>query len=203
MITKVFEVLDEWTRMFIMVVQFEEVDKDLCHKIGIAPGFKIINRLRGRVVDCFAGYEFDPNDFYYKPESQAKQFVSDGTINAFSILISYTEDIKKLPNTIDVDFVRDFWVKTSRGYFISDGIFETLEESDDHELRKCIYKWGNLNHLAIIDLDTEEVVYDVGSQDIERLITEYLWIPAKEATIEEIKPIQLSPFKYVLIKPSN
>jgi len=203
MVTRIFEVLDEWTKMFIMVVQFEEVDKELCQKIGIAPRFKIVSRISGRVVDCFAGYEFDPNDYYYKPENQTKNFVTDGTINAFSILLSETKDIKKLPNTINVKLVRDIWVNTCRGHFITGGIMETIAESHDHELRKCIYKWDKLTYLAIIDLDTKEVVYDIGSQDIKRLISEYLWIPTKEASIEELKPIKLSPFKYVLLKPEN
>lgn len=202
MIIRVFEVLDTATRMHMMVVQFEEVDKKICDKIGIAPGFKIVNRLSGRSVDCFAGYKFVPGDTYYSPEAQSKSFDPDGTVNAFSLLLSEVDNIKKLPGTINVEVIREYWVRTSRGHFLTPGITEILDDYLGHELRKCLYKYSVSIHLAIIDLDNKEVIYDLGaSRNIEEIMPKYLWLPVKEATKSELGVIRLCPFKYTLIKP--
>lgn len=202
MISRIFNVTDAYTSMYFLVTVFEEVDQSICKKIGIAPGFKIINRMSGRVVDSCAGYEFDPDSYYESITYQSRKYVNDGTSNAFGLLLSEVENINKLPEIINVQQIREFWVKTSRMTFVDEGIIETIDECDPENLRKCIYSTPFSKHISLIDISQDKVVYDVSSStDLEYLLPKYLWIPVEEGTIDYLNSVDICSFMKNLIKP--
>jgi hypothetical protein len=81
-ITRLFSILDAETQVYYLVNQIEDVDREICEKIGLRPGFKIVNRFSGRYVDGFAGYRFVPGSSE-SIETQSKGFDLDGTATAF------------------------------------------------------------------------------------------------------------------------
>lgn len=202
MITRIFHVTDEYTSMYFLVTVFEEIDKSICKKIGISPGFKIINRLSGRVVDSCAGYRFNPDHYDESIESQSRKYISDGTSNAFGILLSDVENIKKLPATIDVQQIREYWVKTNRMIFISNDIIETIDEYSPEGLRKCVYETPFSKHIALVDISEDKVVYDVSSSmELKNILPKYLWIPVEEGSLEYLNSVEICPFIKKFIKP--
>ena len=202
MITRIFHVTDEYTSMYFLVTVFEEVDKSICKEIGISPGFKIINRMSGRVVDSCAGYKFNPNFCNESIEDQSRKYVSDGTSNAFGILLSDVENIKKLPETINVQQIREYWVKTRRMSFVDKNIIETIDEYSPECLRKCLYSTPYSKHISLVDISEDKVVYDVSSStDLKYLLPKYLWIPVEEGTIDYLNTVEICSFMEKLIKP--
>ncbi len=200
MITRVFEISDTYTKDFYLVVQFEEIDKDLCKKLLIAPGFKIINRIVGRRVESFAGYSFNPEDPYENIENQSSKVQIDGTIQSFGILLSGFKDIKKLPERIDLEKIRRYWSRM-RKVFVNNNIIELIADYSKDDLRKILYR-SIQNHIAIIDVSKNEVLISIGStSELERLIPEYLWIPVKEISENELNCVEISPFKINIILP--
>lgn len=190
MITRIITVTDDATIMYFLVTVFEEIDKPLCEKIGISPGFKIVNRLAGRVVDTFAGYRFDPDG--ESIESQSREYDIDGTSTAFGLLLSNVADIKKIPDTVDVDQIREFWITTSRSIFNNNAILEVIEENDASKLRKCLYYTESSQHIALIDTTTNKVIYDIGSSmDMKYFLPRYLWLPVEEGDLEYLKTIDV------------
>jgi len=202
MITRIFRVTDTGTLMHFLVTIFEQVDQSICNKIGISPGFKIINRMAGRVVDTFAGYRFAPDSYDESIGDQSRKYVTDGTSNAFGLLLNEIDDIRKLPDTISVEQIREFWVRSSRTIFIDDSIFETIDEHEAKNLRKCLYSTPYAIHIALIDTATNKVVYEVSSSsDLKFILPKYLWIPVKEGKIEYLKEIEICSFMSEFIKP--
>lgn len=202
MITRIFHVTDEYTSMYFLVTVFEEVDKAICKEIGISPGFKIINRMSGRVVDSCAGYRFDPDSYDGSSEEQSRKYVNDGTSNAFGILLSDVGNIKKLPETINVQKIREFWVKTSRMTFVDKNIIKTIDEYGPECLRKCLYSTPFSKHISLINISEDKVVYDVSSSmDLKYLLPKYLWIPIEEGTIDYLNSVDICSFMKNLIKP--
>lgn len=204
MITKIFKVKDYATLIHYLVVQFEENDHEICKEIGIIPGFKIVNRMSGRVVDTFSGYNFDPESDCYSLESQSRKFYSEGTSNAFGLLLNEIDNIKKLPNDIDVEQIRNMWVKSSLTQFIDEGIIETLEEYETNQIRKCLYSTPNNLHIALIDIIKKEVIYDIGSTyKLNFILPKYLWIPVQEADVEFLENIDINIMLKEIIKPHS
>jgi len=200
MITRVFEISDTATKEFYMVVQFEEIDKELCDKLFISPGFKIVSRIKGRKVETFAGYRFNPENSYENIEHQTSSLQVDGTIQSFGLLLSEIDDIKYLPENINLEHIRLYWTKL-RYIFIDDDILEIIENSNKDDLRKILYH-SIQNHIAIINIHTKEKMIDIGTtSELERLVPAYLWIPIKEITKREIVDIEISPFKFDIILP--
>ena len=202
MITRIFHVTDEYTSMYFLVTVFEEIDESICKEIGISPGFIIINRMSGRVVDSSAGYRFDPNSYDESIEDQSRKYVIDGTSNAFGILLSDVNNIKKLPETVNVKQIREFWIKTSRMKFINDGILETIDEYGPERLRKCLYSTHYSKHISLIDITEDKVVFDEGSSmDLKYILPKYLWIPVEESRIDYLKSVDICSFMNKLLKP--
>ena len=202
MITRIFHVTDEFTSMYFLVTVFEEIDKSICKKIGISPGFKIINRLSGRVVDSCAGYRFNPDFYDESIEDQSRKYISDGTSNAFGILLSDVENIKKLPETINVQQIREYWVKTNRMIFVDKDIIETIDEYGPEGLRKCLYATPFSKHIALVDISEDKVVYDVStSMELKYIVPKYLWIPVEEGTSEYLDSVEICSFMKKFIKP--
>ena len=202
MITRIFHVTDEGTLMYFLVTMFEEIDKSICKEIGISPGFKIINRMSGRVVDSSAGYKFNPDSYDGSIEDQSRKYVTDGTSNAFGILLSDIDNIKKLPETINVQQIREFWVKTSRIIFVDDSIIETIDEYGPERLRKCLYSTPYSKHISLIDISEDKVVFDSGSSmDLKYILPKYLWIPIEEGTIDYLNSVDICSFMKKLLKP--
>ena len=204
MITRIVKVKDYLTCMYFLVTQFEEVDKTECEKIGIAPGFKIINRISGRVVDTFAGYEFDPERYDESIAEQSKKYVPDGTSHAFGLLLNEFEDIRKLPNEVDVEKIRNIWGRLNRMIFMDDGILKTVEENNIDNLRKCLYSRSRIMCIALIDINKNEMIYEQSStSDLNAVLPRYLWIPVKEAELEYINKNRALFILESVIKPES
>lgn len=201
MITRIFKVTDTGTLMYFLVTVFEDADKPLCDKIGISPGFRIVNRMAGRVVDTFAGYRFDPDGEGI--EGQSRKYDPDGTSTAFGLLLTELSDIKKMPDSVDVEQIREFWVTTSRTIFISDSLMETIYDYGSNHLRKCLYSTQSSIHIALIDTASNKVIHDVSSTgDLKYILPEYLWLPVKEGALEYLKTIEICWFMKTFIKPA-
>lgn len=204
MITRIFKVTDTWTLMYFLVTMFEPIDEPICKEIGISPGFKIANRMAGRVVDTFAGYEFDPDDYDQSIEAQTRGYSLDGTSNAFGLLLSEIKDIRLLPDTVDVEQIRRFWLRSSRGMFIGDGLLEAVQDRDVGHFRKCLYCTSSQRHIAIIDTATDKVVYDTGSSaGLQHTLPQYLWLPVEEGELEYLKKLDICWFMEGFIKPEE
>lgn len=200
MITRIFEISDTHTKEFYLVIQFEDIDKALCTRLHISPGFKIVNRINGRQVQTFAGYKFNPIDPYENIECQSSKLQVDGTIQSFGLLIGSIDDIKLLPEKIDLEFIRLYWIRLKNS-FVDKDMLEIIQENDKDDLRKVLYH-SIQNHIAIINIRTKEKLFDIGTTStIERMVPEFLWIPVKEITKEEMADIEISPFRFDLIIP--
>ncbi|MEL7981531.1 hypothetical protein AAG584_15900 [Vreelandella titanicae] len=190
--------------MFFLVTIFEDIDSEYCKKMNISPGFKVVNRIAGRYVDGFAGYRFWPNTYDEDIESQSRKIDVDGTATTFGMLLSEINDVRLIPDTVDVEAVRYYWIRTDASFFIGNDLLETIEEHGAENLRKCLYRFMKPTHLCLIDILNNKVVFDTGSaRKLEEIIPKYLWVPVKEATEDEISNVDLCPFKYQLIKPDN
>jgi len=205
MITRIFHVTDAITSEYFLVTLFEEVDLPVCQHMGISPGFKIINRISGRVVESCAGYRFDPESYCESMIEQSRKFIQDGTADTFGLLLSEIENIRKLPDTIDVEQIREFWIKVSRSKLVSSSIIETISECGSDSLVKCLYSGGRMHHIALIDSSQNKVVYDMSttSTELEYILPEYLWIPVREGDIEYLNKIDIYPFQKRFIKPEQ
>lgn len=201
MITKIFKILDTDTVAYYLVNQLEEVDKQACNRIGIAPGFKIVSRFGGRKVETFAGYRFLPDSGYESIKSQSSGFDLDGTATAFGLLLSEISDISKLPDVVNVEAIRLSYVNTKASLFIPQELLDAIAEHDRDELRKCIFE-SILINTVIVNIITNEVVYSIKSTgDVERELAEYLWIPVREVSEEEFRRIPVTHFRFKMISP--
>ena len=202
MISRIVEVLDSGTRMFFLITVFEDIDAKYCEKMNISPGFKVVNRISGRYVDCFAGYRFWPNTYDEDIESQSRKINVDGTATTFGMLLSEINDIRLIPDVVNVEAIRHYWIKSDASYFIGERLIAAIEENGSENLRKCLYKFMEPIHLCLINIADKSVVFDTGSTwELEDIIPKYLWVPVKEATHDELMTIELCSFRYQVIKP--
>ncbi len=199
--TKIVKVLDDYTEIFYLITQFEEIDIGLCKRIGVNPGFKIVNQLKGKYVGTFSGYSFIP-DTYQDIKYQTHSLDIHGTINAFGILLTATDDIKYIPNEVDVSNIQHFYLRIGYQRSFFDNIFEVIVDCDRSSLRKYLFKSLRNIHLSIYDIENNELIYDTSSScGKEYILAKYLWVPIKEISKEELSKIEISPFMYNLIKP--
>jgi hypothetical protein len=192
--TKFLKVLDKYTEMHFLVLQFEEVDRPFCKGAGFDPGLKVALQFRGRIVTCFAGYDLREY-FGGTVDDLSHKMQSDGTVRSLKEILHFVKDIRALPDTVDVDSYRCQSNLLRRDRFPSDELLEEINDRSPAVVRKVLYRWGQMTHLAIIDIETSEVIYDVGSTG--DLTVRYLWLPMPEADEEDLAGIELCPFKYV------
>ena len=100
--TKFVTLLDTGTQMSCLVLQFEEADRNFCKQAGFSPGLKIVLRFSGRAVSCIAGFELR-DDYCGKISDLSFEMVPDGTIRAFKEMLHYLEDIRMLPDEVNVE----------------------------------------------------------------------------------------------------
>lgn len=194
--TKFLKVLDEGTEMHFLVLQFEEADMPFCKSAGFAPGLKVALQFRGRMVTCFAGYDLREHVGSTIDDLSQKMQV-DGTVRSLKEILHFVKDVRLLPDTVDVDSFRCESNLLRRERFPSDEVQDAINERSSEMVRKVLYRWGKMTHLAIFDIETSEVIYDIGSTDEASLTTKYLWLPLLEADEKDLSGIDLCPFKYV------
>jgi hypothetical protein len=198
--TKVLYLRDDSTLMPCIVVQFEELDREFCDKAGFAPGLKVVLRFSGSRVTCLAG--FDLRDaFGGRIENLSECMRPDGTIIAFKEILHFVDDIRVLPDNLDVESFREEFFRLSAPPFLGE-LGEVLEERSSGSLRKVLYAMAGWIHLAIVDVETTSVVYDRGSTSGRTdtcVWADYLWVPLRPLSTEEAGLVSLSPFRHDIL----
>jgi len=192
--------------MACIVLQFEEVDAPFCDAAGFSPGLKVVLRFYGRRVTCFAGYELR-DDYGGHLQELTGVMESDGTIRAFKELLHYVDDIRVLPDELDVRDIRKARDLVNRPGVLH-GLGDWLEDQNDWDLlRKVLFQCENClmrdgkgpMHLAVVHATSGEVLYDTSTTDAEYIRMQYLWTPLDVATPEELGRLVLSPLRYSVL----
>jgi hypothetical protein len=206
--TKFVKVRDHWTVIHFLVLQFEEVDKES----GFAPGLKVALQVDGRGVSCIGGYDLR-EQFGATIQSLSRPMDNNGTTVAFKEVLHFVDNVRALPDEIDVeDWREEFFGLKGDYYFMPPDVRQILAEYPHHHLRKVAYRRGYALlpevaptlHLAIIDVHDKELLTDIGSSPelLEFRIAQFLWIPLEMATEDELKGFDLGPLaKDVLTIP--
>jgi hypothetical protein len=192
--TKFIQLTDTATDMACLVLQFEASDA-WCRAGRFGAGLKVVLQFRGRMVTCFAGYDLRDDAGETIEELSTKMSV-DGTILAFKELLHFVEDIHLLPDVLDVELFRHTRGLLRHRLFISNDLREILDEEETTSLRKVLYGFGRMTHLALVNVNSKDVLVDMGSTSREHLTAEYLWLPVDTATDDELSSINLCPLKY-------
>lgn len=194
--TKFLKVLDAGTEMYFLILQFEDADRPFCERAGFDPGLKVALQFRGRMVTCFAGY--DLRDYAGNTvDDLSHKMPVDGTVRSLKELLHFAKDVRMLPDTVDVDSFRCQSNLLRRARFPSDEVQDAINDRSPGLVRKVLYRWGQMTHLAMFDLETSEVLYDIGSTDEASLTAQYLWLPVPEADKNDLAGVELCPFKYI------
>jgi hypothetical protein len=181
--TRLIRIKDTWTDFFCVLTQFESVDKDFCDKIGIGTDYKILNGFEGSNVCTFAGYL---SDNFFENKVCSRSF--EGTYKAIgNILRSIGNEIKYLPETLDVEKTRNFFNDINSDYLGLRGFINGLSDDyawDEIRKRKTTIQDGFQIELCIEDESGWKCVYSrdftKSQYEIERAIIIYLWLPYEE-----------------------
>ncbi len=192
--TKFIQLTDTMTEMQCLVLQFEASDK-WCQAGHFGSGLKVVLRFSGRFVTCFAGYELR-DDACATIETLSAPMRSDGTIVTFKEILHFVDNIHILPDVLDVEQLRHDRNLLRHRQFISDEIRELLSTDETTFLRKALYMTGRTVHLALIDVRTNDVVFDMGNTHGDSVTAAFLWLPVDQATDAELAPVALCPLKY-------
>jgi len=191
---KFLTVTDTGTLCHYLVLQFEGVDKAFAKAAGLSTDLKILLSFSSGAVSCLAGYEFGGTF-----DALSAPVFRHGTIHAVKEILHHVEDIRTLPDVLDVEAFRQGRNLLRHRPIVSEGIAELLEEYDSGPLRKVLYQWGNMPHLAVVHVETRAVLFDLASTSLALLQAEYLWVPLNPATLDDLEHIDLCPFRYKLI----
>ena len=177
---RIFEIHDTGTEMYCMVTQFEEIDKEICDKIGIPTNYKIINVFGGGASVCtFAGYNFNPDFFENKIFTEEYE----GTYKAIGNIINSTKDIRYLPEVFDVEATRNFYNNVKCGSFDITDMLEIISDNDNgnNNLRKILIKTEHAYKIKVYDIEKKLEIFEKSSfRDEKNCVPEYLWLPIKE-----------------------
>lgn len=181
--TRLIRIKDTWTEFFCVLTQFESVDEEYCRQIGINTDYKILNCFESSGVCTFAGYL--TSDFF---ENKVFSRSFTGTYGAIGeVLKSIGNEIKYLPETLDVEKTRKFFNEINNDPL---GLYH-FEEAliDDYAWNKIRKRKINIQNGFRIELCVEEGnewkckysrEYTKVQHEIERAIMIYLWLPCEE-----------------------
>jgi hypothetical protein len=192
--TKVINVLDEGTDIYYVITQFEQSDHEICKKIGIPTNYTIINQISGSYTSTIAAYNFDPRYF----ENRVKENFIHGTDRAVVTMLHFIKDVKHIPDQVNVAHIRNLYNSLYKVISPIKQLAECINEySNSKNLRKVFFKshfdWTGV---ALFDVITKELIYKrtLGSK-IQQSYPDYLWIPVKETTINEIENVDLETYR--------
>lgn len=201
---KYVNVIDEGTEMKFLLLQAEECDSDFFENTGIRPGYKIVIQISGGVAAA-GGFEFIPEHGSSLHE-RSRKIDRSGTTNALGLFLNSVDNIKSLPNCIDVDNLRNSWLALKSKYgTIKTSLDELYEEgvlADEQNLRKVLYKKKYLTCMetAIVDQNLESL-WSTSSTNKNSQIADYLWIPFDEVNedewIEFVRANELSNVEWI------
>lgn len=185
--------------MHFLVLQFEEVDRDS----GFAPGLKVALQVDGRGVSCIGGQELR-EQFGTTIQNLSRPMDENGTTVAFKEVLHYVDNVRALPDEIDVeDWREEFSVLKGNSYFMPPEVRNILAEYSKEHLRKVAYRkvyyllpeLAPRLHLAIVNVQDKELLIDMGSSPeiLEMRIAQFLWIPLEMPTEDELKGFDLGP----------
>lgn len=197
--TKFIKVRDHWTLLHFLVLQFEEVDKDS----GFAPGLKVALQVDGRGVSCIAGHDLR-EQFGTTIQNLSRPMDDNGTTVAFKEVLHYIDNVRALPDEINVeDWREEFFGLKGNYYFMPPEVRNILAEYPKEHLRKVAYRkvycllpeLAPRLHVAIVNLQDKELLLDIGSppEILKFRIAQFLWIPLEKATEDELRGFDLGP----------
>jgi hypothetical protein len=198
--TKFVRVTDSGTLMRFLVIEFEDFDPFVDEGF-VTPRMRLVLSLNGAEIGRASAYpsppDCPPSYTYWHKAS----FPSDATSESFLSVLKYFNDIKTLPDPLDVKVARDaYWLLFHRQFVPSD-LLETLADRKMTAVRKFAYRAFHRIHIALIDLDERERIYDCAGFREKELDTVWHWIPVREASREELELMDLIPFSHELILP--
>lgn len=192
---KFLNVLDQATEIKYIILQAEEIDTGFLDENAIPPGYKIVIQLEGSKVAAAGGMKFVPEYIGGSITDQSYKIESSGTANALGLLLNSVDDVKTLPETININNLRESWSALKNKYITIKTDLDKLEDEHGISLENGLMKkvlYSN-NHsepynLAIVDKDYEIEYCKVGADS--KIIADYLWIPLEEMKEGEYKIFQ-------------
>jgi len=191
---RLIKIHDDYTEMYCHITQFEDIDKEICSKIGISPGYTIINSFPASYVSTVAGYGFHPGYF----ENRVIEEKYEGTFKAIGTAINSFKDIKYLPNPLNVSKIRNLTNHINGSNHRILDIIHSLEDENKSDLRKVIYILYKSPHLLIVNIRTNERIYELSSSaPLESFIPTFLWLSVQPFSLVELENYdsQMSRFK--------
>ena len=190
--TRLLKILDEGTSMHCLVTQFEPSDIKECQSIGIDTSFKILNVFQDSYISTFAGYKFSKD--YFK--NRVRKDVYEGTSKAIGRIVDQIQDIRYLPNPLNVCAARETYNKINSGMIYLSEIISIISDETEEYLKKTIFSTSNYIHLCIVNVKTSKVIWETYSSWNEaEAFCIYLWIPLNPMSSEEKEKIKVSEVK--------
>ena len=186
---KYVNVFDEGTEMKFLLLQAEECDLDFFKNTGIRPGYKIVIQISGGVAAA-GGFEFIPEHGSSLHQLSSTIISRSGTTNALGLFLNSVDNIKSLPDCIDVDNLRNSWLALKSKYrTIKTKLDELYEEevlNDEQDFRKVLYKKKYLSGIetAVVNQNLESL-WSTSSTNQNSQIADFLWIPFDEVNDDE------------------
>lgn len=190
---KFLDVLDEGTEEKYIILQTEEVDSKFFHN-NISPGYKIVIQVNGSKVAAAGGINFFPDYLGDSIADQSYKIEASGTSNALGLLLNSVEDVKTLPDIINIDELRESCIALNNRYITIKTELDEFEKEQGISLLNDSYKKvlyssnSSLLKLAIVDMDYA-IQYSISYKD-SNIIGDFLWIPLEELSENEYKKFQ-------------
>ena len=181
--TRLIRIKDTWTDFFCVLTQFESVDEEYCRQIGINTDYKILNCFESSGVCTFAGYlssEFFENKVF------SRSFT--GTYGAIgNVLKSIGNEIKYLPETLDVEKTRNFFNEINNDplglHHFEDALIDDYAWNKIRK-RKIHIQNGFRIELCVEDENEWKCEYSReftnSQEEIKRGVMIYLWLQFEE-----------------------
>lgn len=182
-------VIDEGTEMKFILLQTEECDMDLFKGTGIRTGYKIVIQITGGIAAA-GGFNFVPEYGSSLHERSREIIKESGTTNALGLYLNSTDNIKSLPDCIDVNNLRKSWTALKSKYFTIkthlDRLYEEGVLAEEEQFKKVLFRTKILSGLNIAIVDQElKSLWTTHTSSERTQIADYLWIPFDE--VEEDK----------------
>lgn len=198
---RLIKIKDSVTQLYCIVNQFEEIDKEKCDEIGIPTNYRIINVFNTSNVCTFAGYNF--NSEYFENKVYSEKY--EGTFKAIGNVINSVSDIKYLPDTIDVEKIRNYYNSFKTNTIIIDSVLEFIREYDTEKLCKILFSESKSITIAIFDIEKKDCVFKQTeyTSQFNNAIVSYLWIPIRELNVSNIDEYLAPCINRIIILPKH
>lgn len=183
--TKFVNVRDKVTEMKFIVLQMEEIDEAFINSKGLRKGYKIVIQLMGGHVAAAGGMKFIPEHIGSSIEDRSHKIVASGTEHAFGMLLNSVDNIRTLPDTIDIEPLRLAWANLRKRINVRSKLIESDIDMGESNIKKIFFKIKDSprDKIGLID-STYNCIHEVSSSS-GNLNGDYLWLPFDELNDEE------------------